>query len=154
MLPWQIWLIISGVCFIIEIATVGFLVFWFGVAALITCLLSLVIHNVIAQTVVFIILSIVLICFTRRFANKISKKDQAVTNSNVVIGKEGLVVKDINSTIGGVGQVKVCGDTWSAIVNDYKDVIPEGSSIRVLGIDGVKLIIEPVNITPKSQIIN
>ena len=49
MLPWQIWLIISGVCFIAEIATVGFLVFWFGVAALITCLLSLFISNVIAQ---------------------------------------------------------------------------------------------------------
>ena len=48
MLPWQIWLIISGVCFIAEIATVGFLVFWFGVAALITCLLSLFISNVIA----------------------------------------------------------------------------------------------------------
>ena len=45
MLPWQIWLIISGVCFIAEIATVGFLIFWFGVAALITCLLSLFISN-------------------------------------------------------------------------------------------------------------
>ena len=50
MAAWQIWLIISGVCFIIEIATIGFLVFWFAVAALITCLLSLFIPNIIIQT--------------------------------------------------------------------------------------------------------
>lgn len=154
MLPWQIWLIVSGICFIIEIATVGFLVFWFAVAALITCILSLFIHSVIAQTTIFIILSIVLIALSRPFAEKIGRKDKVVTNSNSVIGKEGIVVKQINSKLGEVGQVKVGGDTWSAVVNDYKDEIPVGSTIRVLKIDGVKLIIEPINITPKSKILS
>ena len=95
MLPWQIWLIISGVCFIAEIATVGFLVFWFGVAALITCLLSLFISNVIAQTVIFVILSVILICLTRPFAEKMNKNDNIVTNSNAIIGKEGEVTKTL-----------------------------------------------------------
>ena len=40
MVAWQIWLIVAGFSFILEIATVGFLVFWFGVAALIVCILS------------------------------------------------------------------------------------------------------------------
>ena len=154
MLPWQIWLIIAGVCFIVEIATVGFLVFWFGVAALVTCLLSLVIHNIIAQTVIFIILSIVLIALTRPFANKIGKKDNVVTNSNALIGKEGIVIKTINSVPGSMGQVKIGSDTWSAIVNNYSDVIPVGSTIRVLGIDGVKLVVEPIDIKSKAQIIS
>ena len=153
MLPWQIWLIIAGVCFIVEIATVGFLIFWFGVAALITCLLSLVIHNVIAQTSIFIVLSVALIGLTRPFAKKLNKKDNVVTNSNAIIGKEGIVIKPINSTPGDVGQVKVRGDIWSAVVTDYKDVIPVGSTIRVLGIDGVKLIIEPIDIKVKSELI-
>ena len=103
MLPWQIWLIISGVCFIAEIATVGFLIFWFGVAALITCLLSLFISNVIAQTVIFVILSVILICLTRPFAEKMNKNDNIVTYSNAIIGKEGVVTKDI--TPNDVGQV-------------------------------------------------
>ena len=154
MLPWQVWLIVAGICFIVEIATVGFLIFWFGVAALITCLLSLFIHNVIVQTVIFIVLSVALIGLTRPFANKMNKKDNVVTNSNAIIGKEGIVTKQINSHPGDVGQVKVGSDTWSAIVNDYNDIIPIGSTIRVLGIDGVKLIIEPINIKPKSQIFN
>ena len=121
MLPWQIWLIISGVCFIAEIATVGFLVFWFGVAALITCLLSLFISNVIAQTVIFVILSVILICLTRPFAEKMNKNDNIVTNSNAIIGKEGVVTKNI--TPNDVGQVKVSGDIWTAI-STYTDIIP------------------------------
>ncbi len=146
MLPWQIWLIISGVCFIIEIATVGFLVFWFAVAALITCLISLVVPNIIAQTVIFIILSIVLVSLTRPFANKIGRKDQTVTNSNAVVGKEGIVIKEINSTPGEIGQVKISNDIWSAIVSNYDTSIPVGSTVRVLKIDGVKLVIEPISI--------
>jgi len=31
---WQVWLIIAGLFFIGEIATVGFLIFWFGIGAL------------------------------------------------------------------------------------------------------------------------
>lgn len=146
MLPWQIWLIISGVCFIIEIATVGFLVFWFAVAALITCLISLVVPNIIAQTVIFIILSIVLVSLTRPFANKIGRKDQTVTNSNAVVGKEGIVIKEINSTPGAIGQVKISNDIWSAIVTNCDASIPVGSTVRVLKIDGVKLVIEPITI--------
>lgn len=143
MLPWQIWLIISGVCFIAEIATVGFLIFWFGVAALITCLLSLFISNVIAQTVIFVILSVILICLTRPFAEKMNKNDNIVTNSNALIGKEGVVTKDI--TPNDVGQVKVSRDIWTAI-STYTDIIPKGSTIKVLSIDGVKLVVEPVSI--------
>ena len=143
MLPWQIWLIIAGVCFIVEIATVGFLIFWFGVAALITCLLSLVIHNVIAQTSIFVVLSVALIGLTRPLAKKLNKKDNVVTNSNAIIGKEGVATKDI--TPNDVGQVKVSGDIWTAI-STYTDIIPKGSTIKVLSIDGVKLVVEPVTI--------
>ena len=39
---WYIWLIIAGICFVIEMITVGFFVFWFGIGALITMLVSLI----------------------------------------------------------------------------------------------------------------
>ena len=38
---WQVWLLIAGLFFIGEIATVGFLIFWFGVGALIAMIVSL-----------------------------------------------------------------------------------------------------------------
>lgn len=150
MLPWQIWLIIAGVCFILEIATVGFLVFWFGVAALITCLISLFVPSIIAQTVIFIILSIILILLSRPFAKKIGRKDNVVTNSNAIIGKEAIVIKEIDGKTGKVGQVKVLGDTWSAICEDSNIVVPVDSTVKVSKIDGVKLIVEPITIKSNS----
>ena len=87
--------------------------------------------------------SVILICLTRPFAEKMNKNDNIVTNSNAIIGKEGVATKDI--TPNDVGQVKVSGDIWTA-VSAYTDIIPKGSTIKVLSIDGVKLVVEPVTI--------
>lgn len=143
MVAWQIWLIVAGFSFILEIATVGFLVFWFGVAALIVCILSLFIPSLVAQFDIFIILSALLICLTRRFAEKITKKDTIVTNSNSIIGKKAIVKKDISSTSNG--QIKVNGDIWTAVLSeDFTDSIPEGSTVEIEKIDGVKAVVKPL----------
>lgn len=145
MVPWQIWLIIAGVCLIIEIVTVGFFVFWFAIAALITALLSLFIHNIIAQATIFIIISVILIFLTKPLTDKITKKDKVATNVNALIGQEGTVIKEINSGSNKIGQVKILGDTWSAVTtNDFTNAIPVGSNVKILKIDGVNLIVEPV----------
>ncbi len=154
MLAWQVWLIIAGVCLVIEIATIGFLVFWFAVAALITAVLSLFIQNVIVQTVIFILISVVLIFLTKPLTDKISRKDKVITNSNTVIGKEAIVTKEINKTVGSVGQVKVCGDTWSAVSPNYNSPITVGSTVKILKIDGVKLVVEPINVEAKEKVIS
>ena len=144
MVSWQIWLIIAGVCLIIEIATVGFFVFWFAIAALITALLSLFI-NIIAQATIFIIISVILIFLTKPLTDKITKKDKVATNVNALIGQEGIVIKEINSGSNKIGQVKISGDTWSAVTtNDFTNAIPVGSNVKILKIDGVNLIVEPV----------
>lgn len=143
MSPWQIWLIIAGVCFILEIATVGFLIFWFALAALITAFLSLFIKSIVAQTAIFVVLSAAFIFLTRPLAKKLNKKDNIVTNANSIIGKEATVIKEINSN--SIGQVKIGGDVWSAICN-YQDVtIPVGSKVSISRIDGVKVIVEPIS---------
>ena len=145
MVPWQIWLIIAGVCLIIEIVTVGFFVCWFAIAALITALLSLFIHNIIAQATIFIIISVILIFLTKPLTDKITKKDKVSTNVNALIGQEGTVIKEINSGSNKIGQVKILGDTWSAVTtNDFTNAIPVGSNVKILKIDGVNLIVEPV----------
>ena len=69
---WQVWLIISGICFILEIITIGFLVFWFAIGALITALVSLFTNNIIIQTTVFVLSSTALLFFTKPFVKKFS----------------------------------------------------------------------------------
>lgn len=149
MVAWQIWLIIAGFCLILEIITVGFLVFWFAVAALVVCLLSLFIDSVIAQFAIFIILSTALIFLTRPLAEKLNKKDNIITNSNSIIGKEAIVKKEITNI--SSGQIKINGDIWTATLDsEYSNIVPEGSTVEVVKIDGVKAIVKPVKIVSNS----
>lgn len=139
---WQFWLIAAGIFFVGEIITVGFLIFWLGIAALITMVVSFFTSNLIIQTAVFVISSAILIFATKPLVNKVSKKDTVPTNVFSIIGKKAIVVKDINC-INGTGQIKVNGEIWSAEGVDGID-IKEGSEVEIVEIKGVKAIVSPV----------
>lgn len=95
---WQMWLIIAGICFIIEIMTVGFLIFWFAIGALLAMIVSLFTTNLIFQTSVFVLSSAILIFATKPFVQKfVNKKDGMKTNVYSSIGKMGIVTQDIDS---------------------------------------------------------
>ena len=138
---WQFWIIVSGIFFIIEMATVGFLVFWFGIGALIAMIVSLFTSNIAIQTAVFVCSSTILLFFTRPLVNKFTEKDDQVqTNAFSIIGKKALVIKEIDP-VSGMGQIKVGSEVWSAkTLGDKK--IKEGSEVEVTEIDGVKAIVK------------
>lgn len=142
---WSMWLIIAGFCFILEIVTVGFFIFWFGIGALLAMLTSFLFpDNIIMQVSVFVISSVLLLLLTKPLANKIAKKDKTITtNAYSIIGKKGIVTQDINPTI-GIGQIKVSGEVWSAKTEDGTN-LEKGSEISIIRIDGVKAVVEPLN---------
>ena len=142
---WQIWLIASGVFFIIEIFTVGFLIFWLGVGALIAMLISFLTSNIIIQTTVFVISSGLLIFATKPLVNKITKKEAVPTNVYSIVGKKGIVIEDIDWST-GTGQIKSEGEIWSAKTNEQIN-IPKGTEVEIESIDGVKVIVKPLNVT-------
>ncbi len=141
---WCFWLIAAGIFFIIEIATVGFLMFWLGIGALLAMITSFITDNLIIQTVVFAITSCILIPLTKPLADKFTGKETIKTNSYSLIGKHGIVTTDINP-IEGAGQVKVNGEIWSASTEDEL-TISKGTEVEVLKIEGVKLIVAPLKI--------
>ena len=141
---WQIWLIASGIFFICEIITVGFLVFWLGVGALIAMLVSLFTSNIIIQMSVFVISSGLLIFATRPLVNKISKKDVVPTNVYSLIGKKAVVTEDID-WVTGKGQIKFEGEIWSAKSKEQIN-IPAGSEVEIVSIEGVKAFVKPLKI--------
>ncbi len=144
---WQFWLIAAGVFFIAEIFTVGFLIFWLGVAALIAMIVSFFTSNIIIQTSVFVISSALLLFLTKPLVKKVSKEDTVPTNVFAIIGKTAVVIKDINC-IEGTGQIKVNGEVWSAEGINGKD-IPKDSEVEIVEIRGVKAIVEPLKIASK-----
>lgn len=138
---WQFWIILAGIFFVIEMATVGFLVFWFGIGALIAMIISLFTSNLAIQTAVFIFSSTILLFFTRPFVNKFTKKEDDVqTNAYSIIGKRGLVIKDIDP-IRGKGQIQIGTEVWSAKSFDDRK-IEKGIEVEILEIDGVKAVVK------------
>ncbi len=139
---WQIWLVIAGVCLVIEIMTAGFLVFWLAIGALISMIVSLFTDSILIQTAVFVISSAILIFATKPFVKKFAKTKNVKTNAFSIIGQNGIVTKEIDS-INAKGQVKIDGETWSAVGKDDMD-IPKGTEVEVLEIKGVKAVVTPV----------
>ena len=140
---WQIWLIIAGICLIIEIMTVGFLIFWFAIGALLAMVVSFFTNNVIIQTSVFVISSTILIFATKPFVKKFANNKNAIqTNVYSTVGKIGIVTKDIDS-LQSLGQVKVGGEIWSAIGLDDMN-IPQRTEVEIKEIKGVKAIVAPL----------
>jgi len=138
---WQFWIIISGIFFIIEMATVGFLMFWFGIGALIAMIVSLFTTNIAIQASVFILSSTILLFFTRPFVNKFTKKNSEIqTNAYSIIGKKGIVIKTIDP-ISGKGQVKVGTEVWTAKSKDNTK-LETGLEVEILEIDGVKAVVK------------
>ena len=139
---WQIWLVIAGVCLVIEIMTAGFLVFWLAIGALISMIVSLFTDSILIQTAVFVISSAILIFATKPFVKKFAKTKDVKTNAFSIIGQNGIVTKEIDS-INAKGQVKIDGETWSAVGKDDMD-IPKGTEVEVLEIKGVKAVVTPI----------
>ena len=140
---WQIWLIIAGFFFILEIVTTTFLVFWFSVAALITMIFSFFITNKLILFSIFVVLSAVLLFATKPFVKKMTLKDNEVkTNAFSIEGKKAKVIIDIDP-VEGTGQIKVNGEKWSAKSAD-ESFISKDSEVTILKIDGVKAIVKPL----------
>lgn len=139
---WYIWLILAGVFVIGEVLTSGFLIFWLALGSLIAMAVSFLTDSIIIQTTVFLISSVILILATKPLVRKFANTETVKTNVSSIIGKKGLVTKDINS-INSTGQVKVDGELWSAIgENDME--ISKGTEVEVIEIKGVKVIVTPI----------
>ena len=123
---WAIWLILCGTFLLIEIFNISFLLIWPGIGSFFAFIASVLGAPVEIQIAVFAISTTIMIIFMKPLTKKLFKnKDNTKMNNDAMIGKKGVVIKEINS-IEDVGQVKVAGELWSAItLNDEKIKINE-----------------------------
>lgn len=140
---WYIWLIISGLAIIIEFFTVGFLIFWFSIGALIAMIVSFFTDNVFIQTSVFIISSTLLIFATKPFVKHFDIPNPLRSNVYSLTDKIGIVIQEINSS-NSTGQIKVDGETWTAVCENPSSVIPVDSKVRIIKIKGVKAVVTKI----------
>lgn len=133
------WLGVFIISIILEAATVDFVALWFAVAALPSFILSLFGAPLWLQVITFLLVAILLLAFTRPYMVKYFKTNRTKTNVHAAIGKIAVVTEEI--TPNQIGSVKLRGISWSAISN-YP--IKKNAEVRILDIEGVKLIVEPI----------
>lgn len=135
-----IWLVIAALLVIVEIATMGLTTIWFAGGAIVAALAAIFEAHWLIQFLVFAVVSLVLLIFTRPIATKHLMKEQEKTNVESLVGQSALVTATINN-IKGEGTVKINGLEWTARSKN-ETVIEEGSEVIIDSVSGVKLIVE------------
>ena len=136
-----IWLALTAVLLIIEIATLGLTTIWFAAGALFAFFAALLGMNQGIQIGVFVVVSVVLLFFTRPLAVKYLNTKTIKTNTEALVGKTARVIVDINN-LKSQGQVVINGLEWRARSSDDTVVFKIGDAVTIVGIEGVKLIVE------------
>ena len=139
MMVW-IWLGIVLFLTLVEASTAGLVTIWFVASGIVAMIISIFIDNYLVQFSVFVLLGILLLITTRKYLVKLLGNKDEKTNLDRVVGMTAIVTKEISKN--NPGEVKVDGKYWTAI-SDKK--IKVQSTVKVLGIDGVKLSVEEVD---------
>lgn len=137
------WLVILAVLLIIEIATLGLTTIWFATGALIAFFMSLAQVNLYFEIIVFLVVSIIMLLFTRPVAVKYFNSKRIKTNYESIIGSVARVTQTINN-FNATGVVVVAGVEWTARAANDDYIINSGTRVIVKEVSGVKLIVEPL----------
>ena len=136
-----VWLLILILSIGIEVATLGLASIWFAGGALVALIASALRAPTVVQILLFFVVSIALLIFTRPVAVKYFNKDRVKTNAESLVGKQAIVTGEINN-IQGTGKVVVAGQEWTARSVDDNAKLSEGTVVSIVEISGVKLIVK------------
>ena len=136
-----IWLGLLAVLLLLEAITVGLTTIWFAGGALLALILSFFNAPVWLQIAVFLIVSFLLLIFTRPAAVRLMNRKTEATNVQALIGKTA-VVKETIDNVRETGVVHVGGLDWAARSKEEGQIIAPNTVVTVLEVTGVKLIVE------------
>ncbi len=137
----MVWLAAAVLLLIVEGLAPGLVCIWFSFGSLAAMISSMVGAPLWLQIVWFFAVSVVALLLMRPFARKYVNGRAVPTNADMAIGRECVVTEDIDNIL-GTGAVTVGGKVWTARMAAPDGRARRGSVLRVLRIDGVKLIVE------------
>ena len=135
------WLIMLAVFLVIEALTVGLATIWFAGGALIAAIASALGAGMLVQWILFLVVSLILLIFTRPLAVKYMNTGVPKTNVNSLIGEKAVVIQPINNLAQTV-QVRINDIEWMARTSSDGVTIPEQTVVTLEAVQGVKLIVK------------
>ncbi len=136
-LPW-FWLLVCAACLLFEAATVALTTIWFACGALVMVFLSFIDFPFRWQVLIFVLISLALLLFTRPFAIKKLAAKKTATNADRLIGRKCAATQRMTDI--EKGAVKIDGVEWTA--QSCGGTIEEGDLVEISGISGATLIVK------------
>lgn len=140
---WQVWLIVSIICLILELTNGDFFIFCFAIGGVGGLITSVFTDSISAQVVVFAVISVLSIFFVRpvmlRYFHK--RGHERKSNAEALIGRIGKVTDAIPKN--GYGYVQIDGDSWKAHTPDGSAVEP-GTKVEVLKMDSIIITVKRI----------
>jgi membrane protein implicated in regulation of membrane protease activity len=137
---WVIWVIVAVLLVVIEVFTLTAAVGLLGGAALIAAAAAALGLPVPLQFVVFAGASAVSVVLLRPVARRHLATRSLPFGVDALVGKPGYVLQEVT---GRNGRVRIGGEEWTARTLDDSVVIPAGTTVDVLQIDGATAVVHP-----------
>lgn len=143
---WILWLVLGVVLIVAEVFTLGFVLLWFGVAAIAAAVVAMMGGGYVTQFLVFAVVSIALTAMSRTiFSNYFSHDDKNAMKSGVdsLPGKVGTVTTASKGAL-SEGAVKVYGSVWTAYPVEGEQELTEGEKVEVVEVKGSSIYVKRV----------
>jgi membrane protein implicated in regulation of membrane protease activity len=145
-MSWIAWLIAAAILGVAEYFTLTLAFGLLAAAALVAALVAGMDGPLLAQVLAFAITAGVGLVFVRPIARRQMTNTPLVREgSYALIGKKAVVVEEVTGT---QGLIKLSGEVWSARALDESQVIPAGTPVDVMEIEGATAIVYPRELLP------
>lgn len=145
-----IWIALIIIFAVVEIITVGLTSIWFAGGAFVALLADVVGIGPIGQFIVFVVVSTILLLFTRPWALKYMKPKLVKTNYEAAIDKNVCLTETVDN-IKGTGTAVLNGQEWTARAYEDGKIFEAGSIVKIKEIRGVTLYVEESDAMPKQE---
>ena len=140
-----VWLILLVAFIVAEAATATLVSIWFCAGAAAALLLSAFVPNVLAQTAVFLVVSLVCLVLMRPLVRKKDAKAAVPTNADRKVGQTAEVIAAVEPA--RPGRARLSGVDWAARC----DVpLAEGQLAEVVAVEGTTLVLRPAGHTTRA----
>jgi membrane protein implicated in regulation of membrane protease activity len=145
-MPWIAWVIAAVALGAAEYFTLTLAFGLLAAAALVAAVVAGVGGSLLAQVLAFAIAGGVGLLIVRPIARRQMTHPSLVREgSYALVGKKAMVIEEVTGT---QGLIKLSGEVWSARALDENHVIPAGTPVDVMEIEGATAIVYPRELLP------
>ena len=138
-----VWIAVLVLSLVSEALTTDLVAVWFFPSSLVAVILAVCGVPWYVQLPAFLVIGIALIIATRPLCKRWLDGKRVKTGTELLLGQTVLVTEEI-CNMEERGEVKLNGLFWSARAEDPAMIIAVGTQVSVLDIQGVKVIVRPV----------